>query len=119
MTTCRRIIAACCTCCSRSASAAVRSCCAFRNWRSCSRANGSPCRSTDCATSLAYFLNYEVLHLVYHLPTRYAVARWPLVGRLRRLHQDHHDPRLMARYNFNITYPIGDRLFGTLYRGQE
>lgn len=71
------------------------------------------------ATSLAYFLNYEVLHLVYHLPTRYAVARWPLVGRLRRLHQDHHDPRLMAQYNFNITYPLGDRLFGTLYRGQE
>jgi hypothetical protein len=71
------------------------------------------------ATSLAYFLNYEVLHLVYHLPTRYAVARWPLVGRLRRLHQDHHDPRLMAQYNFNITYPIGDRLFGTLYRGRE
>jgi len=56
---------------------------------------------------------------VYHLPTRYAVARWPLVGRLRRLHQDHHDPRLMARYNFNITCPIGDRLLGTLYRGQE
>jgi hypothetical protein len=70
------------------------------------------------ATSLAYFLNYEVLHLVYHLPDRYAVARWPLVGRLRRLHQDHHDPRLMARFNFNITYPIGDRLFDTRYRGQ-
>jgi hypothetical protein len=60
------------------------------------------------ATALAYFLNYEVLHLVYHLP---------FVGRLRRLHQDHHDPRLMAQYNFNITYPIGDRLFGTRYRG--
>ena len=69
------------------------------------------------ATSLAYFLNYEVLHLVYHLPDRYAVARWPFVGRLRRLHQDHHDPRLMAQFNFNITYPIGDRLFGTRYRG--
>jgi len=68
------------------------------------------------ATSLAYFLNYEVLHLVYHLPDRYAVARWPFVGRLRRLHQDHHDPRLMAQFNFNITYPIGDRLFGTRYR---
>jgi hypothetical protein len=69
------------------------------------------------ATSLAYFLNYEVLHLVYHLPDRYAVARWPFVGRLRRLHQAHHDPRLMAQFNFNITYPIGDRLFGTRYRG--
>jgi sterol desaturase/sphingolipid hydroxylase (fatty acid hydroxylase superfamily) len=34
------------------------------------------------------------------------------------LHQLHHDPRLMAHYNFNITYPIGDLLFGTLWRGR-
>jgi hypothetical protein len=66
------------------------------------------------ATSLAYFLNYEFLHLAYHLPPRYAVARWPLVGRLKRLHQTHHDPRLMTRHNFNISYPLGDWLFGTL-----
>jgi hypothetical protein len=69
------------------------------------------------ATSLGYFLNYEVLHLAYHLPPRYAVARWPVVGRLKRLHEAHHDPRLMARHNFNISYPLGDWLFGTLYRG--
>ena len=68
------------------------------------------------ATSLAYFLNYEFLHLAYHLPTRYAVARWPLVGRLKHLHERHHDPRLMTRYNFNISYPFGDWLFGTLRR---
>ena len=68
------------------------------------------------ATSLAYFLNYEFLHLAYHLPSRYAVARWPLVGRLKRLHEAHHDPRLMTRYNFNISYPLGDWLFGTLHR---
>ena len=66
------------------------------------------------ATSLAYFLNYEFLHLAYHLPPRYAVARWPLVGRLKRLHERHHDPRLMTRYNFNISYPLGDWLFRTL-----
>jgi hypothetical protein len=66
------------------------------------------------ATSLAYFLNYEFLHLAYHLPPRYAVARWPLVGRLKRLHETHHDPRLMTRHNFNISYPLGDWLFGTL-----
>lgn len=68
------------------------------------------------ATSLAYFLNYEFLHLAYHLPPRYAVARWPLVGRLKRLHQAHHDPRLMTSRNFNISYPLGDWLFGTLHR---
>ena len=69
------------------------------------------------ATSLGYFLNYEFLHLAYHLPASHPVARLPLVGRLKRLHEAHHDPRLMARCNFNITYPIGDALFGTLSRG--
>jgi hypothetical protein len=68
------------------------------------------------ATALAYFLNYEFLHLAYHLPPRYAVARWPVVGRLKRLHQAHHDPRLMTSHNFNISYPLGDWLFGTLHR---
>jgi hypothetical protein len=33
------------------------------------------------------------------------------------LHTAHHDPHLMARYNFNISYPLGDWLCGTLYRG--
>jgi hypothetical protein len=68
------------------------------------------------ATTLAYFLNYEFLHLAYHLPARYAVARWPLVGRLKHLHQRHHDPALMTRCNFNISYPLGDWVFGTLHR---
>lgn len=66
------------------------------------------------ATSLGYFLNYEFLHLAYHLPASNPIARWSLIGRLKRLHQAHHDPRLMARCNFNITYPICDALFGTL-----
>jgi hypothetical protein len=66
------------------------------------------------ATSLGYFLNYEFLHLAYHLPPRYAVARWPIVGRLKGLHERHHDPRLMTHYNFNISYPLGDWLFRTL-----
>ena len=68
------------------------------------------------ATSLGYFLNYEFLHLAYHLPASHPIARWPLIGRLKGLHQAHHDPRLMARCNFNITYPICDALFGTLHR---
>ena len=68
------------------------------------------------ATSLGYFLNYEFLHMAYHLPASHPVARWPLIGRLKRLHQAHHDPSLMARCNFNITYPIFDAVFGTLHR---
>ena len=68
------------------------------------------------ATSIVYFLNYEFLHLAYHLPPAHPVARLPLIGRLKRLHTAHHDPRLMASRNFNITYPLGDWLFGTLHR---
>jgi hypothetical protein len=68
------------------------------------------------ATSLGYFLNYEFLHLAYHLPPDHFIGRFPLVSRLKRLHETHHDPRLMARHNFNITYPLGDWLFGTLHK---
>lgn len=68
------------------------------------------------ATALAYFLNYEILHLLYHLPSGSWPTRWPGFQALRRLHWQHHDPRLMAHCNFNITYPVGDWLFGTLHR---
>lgn len=68
------------------------------------------------ATSLAYFLNYEFLHMAYHLPPDHPIARWGVIRRLERLHRAHHDPRLMAHRNFNISYPICDALFGTLER---
>ena len=66
------------------------------------------------ASGIFYFLNYEVLHLAYHLPEAHPLARVGLVRRLRWLHTLHHDPRLMARHNFNISYPLCDWLFGTL-----
>lgn len=56
-------------------------------------------------TAMSYYLLYEWLHLGYHLG---------LGGPLRRHHQTHHDPRVMSSKNFNITFPICDRLFGTL-----
>lgn len=68
-------------------------------------------------TAVLYFLNYELLHFAYHADPDSRIGRLPLVKRLRRHHLVHHDRRLMNRYNFNITYPICDRLFGTLYRG--
>jgi hypothetical protein len=69
------------------------------------------------ATAIAYFLNYELFHLAYHAPAGHWATRLPGFARLQRLHRIHHDPSLMARCNFNITYPIGDLLFGTLHRG--
>jgi hypothetical protein len=65
------------------------------------------------ATTMSYFLTYEWLHLAYHVRDDSLVARLPLLSTLRRHHTLHHDPRLMGRYNFNITFPICDRLFGT------
>lgn len=70
-------------------------------------------------TVTAYFLNYELLHFSYHLPPEQFVARLPGMQVLRRLHTVHHDPELMTRHNFNISYPVGDWLFGSLYRGKE
>jgi hypothetical protein len=69
------------------------------------------------ATAVGYFLLYEWLHLVYHLPVG---ARLPGVRALRRHHLAHHDLRLMTHWNFNITFPLFDALLGTTWRpGQQ
>lgn len=67
-------------------------------------------------TAVLYFLNYELLHFAYHADPASWIGHLPLMSRLRRHHLAHHNRRLMTRYNFNITYPIGDLVFGTLYR---
>jgi hypothetical protein len=67
-------------------------------------------------TGTGYFLNYELLHFAYHLPAAHPVARLPGMAVLRRLHTVHHDQKLMTRHNFNISYPICDWVFGTLYK---
>ncbi len=71
------------------------------------------------ATSIAYFLNYEYLHLAYHLPEKHWIAKIPLIKILRNLHMHHHDPQLMHEKNFNISYPIFDWFFGTLYQHKK
>jgi len=71
------------------------------------------------ATGIAYFLNYEFLHLAYHQPPGHWMTRVPGVARLSWLHRHHHDPQVMTKRNFNITYPIGDWLFGTLERPRD
>lgn len=67
-------------------------------------------------TSAGYFLNYELLHFAYHVDERSWIGRLPFMRALRRHHTAHHDRRLMDRYNFNITYPIFDIVFGTVHR---
>lgn len=69
------------------------------------------------AVSMGYFLTYEWLHFCYHLPERTWLGGHWLLRRLRQHHMMHHDPALMSRFNFNITFPIFDRVMGTTYRG--
>jgi hypothetical protein len=65
------------------------------------------------ATSMAYVLSYEWLHLAYHLPAETWLGRRRLIAALRRHHALHHDPRLMQRWNFNVTVPLWDWVRGT------
>ena len=65
--------------------------------------------------AILYFLNYELLHFAYHMDPQSWVGRLPFMDRLRSRHIRHHDTSLMTRYNFNVTYPICDFLFGTIY----
>jgi len=72
-----------------------------------------------CATAFFYFLNYEWLHLTYHLPEGHPIAKLPIIKQLRQHHLTHHDPALMTKYNFNISYPVYDWLFGTMYHAKK
>ena len=69
------------------------------------------------ATALGYYLLYEVLHFLYHVPAHWRAARLPGVRWLARLHRVHHDPRRMQQANFNLVFPLCDRLAGTLDTG--
>lgn len=70
------------------------------------------------ATVVLYLLAYEWLHLAYHLPPNGPIRGSWLIARLRRHHQRHHTPRLMSRWNFNVTVPLWDHLRGTVWRPQ-
>jgi hypothetical protein len=67
-------------------------------------------------TASLYMVLYEVFHLSYHLPPESFIGRIGLVRVLRRHHARHHDPRLMQRWNFNVTVPLFDWLHGTIAR---
>lgn len=65
-------------------------------------------------TASLFMVGYELLHLAYHAPADSFVGRLGLVRRLRAHHARHHDPRLMQRYNFNVTLPLFDWVMGTM-----
>jgi Fatty acid hydroxylase superfamily len=65
-------------------------------------------------TASLFMVSYEVLHLCYHAPATSFIGRRRLIARLRAHHARHHDPRLMQRYNFNVTVPLFDWIMGTM-----
>jgi hypothetical protein len=67
-------------------------------------------------TAGLYMVAYELSHLSYHLPPESFIGRLALVRVLRRHHAKHHDPRLMHRWNFNVTIPLFDWVHGTIWR---
>ena len=68
--------------------------------------------------AVAYFLCYETLHALYHLPDatldRAGIGRVRAFRRLQAHHRHHHILGRMAAVNFNVTFPLMDRLFGTI-----
>jgi hypothetical protein len=65
-------------------------------------------------TASLFMVSYEVLHLCYHAPADSFIGRRHIIRVLRTHHARHHDPRLMQRYNFNVTVPLFDWLMGTM-----
>jgi hypothetical protein len=65
------------------------------------------------STSMVFFVAYEWLHLAYHLPPTSFIGGHRFIARLREHHRRHHDPRLMKRWNFNVTIPAFDWILRT------
>jgi hypothetical protein len=61
----------------------------------------------------AYFLMYEGLHTLSHLPDVHFLDKIPVINTVRRMHILHHNMDYMHTHNFNLTFPICDALFGT------
>ena len=69
-----------------------------------------------CVIGFAYYLMYETLHFTYHAKSGSLIKKLPFVEQSAKLHLLHHRANLMSKYNFNITFPIFDKVFNTLYK---
>lgn len=76
-----------------------------------------PAAALFVATGVGYYLVYEVLHFLYHVPPGWRLGRLPGVRWLARLHRLHHEPSRMQVCNFNLVFPLCDWLAGTLDTG--
>lgn len=69
---------------------------------------------------LNYFL-FEVTHLATHVPNGHWLLKIPYFRDAKERHKLHHNTREMREWNFNVSFPLFDRVFKTLHpeRGYE
>ena len=83
---------------------------------------GSGLAGVFLLAAVVYFLMYETLHALYHLPdptlNRIGVGRWRWFRALQAHHRHHHVLGRMAHVNFNVTFPLMDHLLGTNERSR-
>jgi hypothetical protein len=81
---------------------------------------GPPLAGIFYVGALSYFLFYETVHALYHLPpqrlARFGIRGDGLFARMRAHHMRHHAPRRMTHVNFNVTVPLADIVLGTRER---
>jgi sterol desaturase/sphingolipid hydroxylase (fatty acid hydroxylase superfamily) len=61
-----------------------------------------------------FFFAYETIHAICHFPKDSRIFRIPGLSFLREHHRIHHHKGMMSNWNFNIVFPLWDRIFGTL-----
>lgn len=71
------------------------------------------------ASAAIYYLAYEWLHTIHHLPLERWLGAGSRVQTLRRHHARHHDPRWMSKGNFNISFPLWDWILGTTVSDEQ
>ena len=64
--------------------------------------------------SLMYYVLYEWTHFATHIPESHWVTKLPYIRGAKRRHTIHHNTRLMREWNFNVSFALFDRIFGTL-----
>ena len=67
----------------------------------------------------SYYLMYEMLHFSYHTKNDSLIKKIPYMKKLARFHLEHHNPKVMNKYNFNISFPFFDVLFKTLHTADK
>jgi sterol desaturase/sphingolipid hydroxylase (fatty acid hydroxylase superfamily) len=78
---------------------------------------GPPLAGVFLLSAVSYFLFYELVHTLHHLPKAVLRRSWwgrrRLLAGMRRHHHSHHQLGRMTEVNFNVTFAITDRLLGT------